>query len=253
MSVDKKSFLLYCDLIHTISKMPNDKAGELFKHILEYVNDKDPVTEDLIIQLTFEPIKQSLKRDLEKYERIRLKNVDNANKRWNKDNATASDRIPNDTKNADSGIVSVSVSDSVNGIDKIILNDNLEEIQIQETLQVSNVPVISKSDNFIKFETWILENAPQVAKMKEPFTEAQFLKLGKDFSREQIIETISAMHNKKDLLKKYNSANLTLRSWINLKNQKNEQSTTIGRTAKPNPTDAYDEFGKTIRGLANMD
>jgi hypothetical protein len=119
MATDKKSFLLYCDLIHTISKMPNDKAGELFKHILEYVNDKDPVTEDLIIQLTFEPIKQSLKRDLDKYERIRLKNVDNAHKRWNKDNATAYERIPNDTKNADSGIDSVSdsVSDSVNDKD----------------------------------------------------------------------------------------------------------------------------------------
>lgn len=70
MAENKKSFLLYCDLIHTISKMPNDKAGELFKHILEYVNDNNPVTEDLIIQLTFEPIKQQLKRDLLKYKDI---------------------------------------------------------------------------------------------------------------------------------------------------------------------------------------
>lgn len=71
MAENKKSFLLYCDLIHTISKMPNDKAGELFKHILEYVNDENPVTEDLIIQLTFEPIRQQLKRDLVKYEDIK--------------------------------------------------------------------------------------------------------------------------------------------------------------------------------------
>lgn len=73
MAENKKSFLLYCDLIHTISKMPNDKAGELFKHILEYVNDNNPVTEDLIIQLTFEPIKQQLKRDLLKYKDISIK------------------------------------------------------------------------------------------------------------------------------------------------------------------------------------
>lgn len=58
MAKDKKSFLLYCDLIHTVSKMPNDKAGELFKHILLYVNDENPANDDLIIQLTFEPIKQ---------------------------------------------------------------------------------------------------------------------------------------------------------------------------------------------------
>ena len=68
MAENKKSFILYTDLIHTLDKMPDDKAGALFKHILAYVNDKDPTTEDLIIELTFEPIKQQLKRDLRKYE-----------------------------------------------------------------------------------------------------------------------------------------------------------------------------------------
>jgi hypothetical protein len=62
MAVDKTSFLLYCDLLHTIEKMPDEKAGQLFKHILRYVNDLNPATEDLIIQLTFEPIRQQLKR-----------------------------------------------------------------------------------------------------------------------------------------------------------------------------------------------
>jgi hypothetical protein len=120
MAKDKKSFLLYCDLIHTVSKMPNDKAGELFKHILSYVNDENPVNDDLIIQLTFEPIKQSLKRDLQKYENIRTKNIENANKRWNKNNATECDRMPNDTKNA--------VSDSVS------VNDNVTVKEIKENI-----------------------------------------------------------------------------------------------------------------------
>jgi hypothetical protein len=68
MASGKKSFLLYCDLIHTVEKMPNEKAGELLKHILRYVNDQNPTTNDLIIELTFEPIKQQLKRDLDKWE-----------------------------------------------------------------------------------------------------------------------------------------------------------------------------------------
>jgi hypothetical protein len=76
MAEDKKGFVLYADLIHTLGKMPDDKAGELFKHILSYVNDQDPVTDDLIIQLTFEPIKQQLKRDLKKYDEIKLKRSD---------------------------------------------------------------------------------------------------------------------------------------------------------------------------------
>ena len=68
MAEGKRGFVLYTDIIHTISKLPNEKAGELFKFILEYVNDKNPETDDIIIQIAFEPIKQSLKRDLERYE-----------------------------------------------------------------------------------------------------------------------------------------------------------------------------------------
>lgn len=67
MAEDKKGFVLYADLLHTVQKLPNDKAGELFKHILLYVNDQDPKTDDLLIDVTFEGIKQQLKRDLEKY------------------------------------------------------------------------------------------------------------------------------------------------------------------------------------------
>jgi hypothetical protein len=98
MATDKKSFLLYCDLIHTVDQLTNEQAGDLFKHILKYVNDQDPQTDNVITRIAFEPIKQALKRDLLKYESIRQRNSENARKRWD---ATAYDRIPNDAKNAD--------------------------------------------------------------------------------------------------------------------------------------------------------
>lgn len=60
----KKSFILYCDLISVIEKLPDEKAGKLFKTILKYVNDQNPVIEDLLLQVAFEPIKLQLKRDL---------------------------------------------------------------------------------------------------------------------------------------------------------------------------------------------
>jgi len=67
----KKSFVLYSDIIHTVKKLPNNKAGELFKLILSYVNDENPTTKDLAVDLVFEPIKQQLKRDLKQWEEIR--------------------------------------------------------------------------------------------------------------------------------------------------------------------------------------
>jgi len=102
MATDKKSFLIYCDIIHTVEQLTDEQAGDLFKHLLRYVNDLNPQSDSVITKIAFEPIRQALKRDLDKYETIRKRNSDNARMRWD---ATASSGIPNDTKNADSDIV----------------------------------------------------------------------------------------------------------------------------------------------------
>ena len=77
--------------------------------------------------------------------------------------------------------------------------------------------------DFLKFQKWILEKAPQVAKMKEPFTQEEYLRIRKEFPPPLTAEVLMAMHNCKDLLKKYVSANITFRNWINrrLKDGKN--------------------------------
>ena len=80
MAENKKGFVLYADLIHTVELMTSSKAGNLFKHILRYVNDLNPKTGDTTIKLVFEPIKQQLKRDLKKYEE-RKKKYSDAGKR----------------------------------------------------------------------------------------------------------------------------------------------------------------------------
>lgn len=68
MADGKKSFVLYTEIIHTVRKLSNEKAGELFKHILAYVNDEQPEANDILIEIAFEPIKQALKKDLIKWE-----------------------------------------------------------------------------------------------------------------------------------------------------------------------------------------
>lgn len=73
MAENKHSFLLYTDVHYTVKKLTDIQAGRLFKHILSYVNDENPVMDDMLIDIAFEPIKQSLKRDLIKYRAIREK------------------------------------------------------------------------------------------------------------------------------------------------------------------------------------
>jgi len=123
MAENKKSFLLYCDIIHTIKKLPDEKAGELFKHILSYVNDENPQTKDVIIDLVFEPIKQTLKRDLIRWENIketksisgRLGGIKSGESRRLKKQNEANEANALKTKQNEANeavIVSVSVSDN---------------------------------------------------------------------------------------------------------------------------------------------
>ena len=139
MAENKQSFILYRDLIHTVRKLSNEQAGELFKHILAYVNDENPVTENVIIDLVFEPIKQGLKRDLKKYERVIERNKTNGSKggRPRKPKKPTglnnNPNNPSEPKKADSDI------DSDNDI--VISKD----ISIKkENIDISYLPVIQK-------------------------------------------------------------------------------------------------------------
>ena len=85
MAENKKGFVLYADQLSIFEKLTTSEAGELIIHIFKYVNDKNPVTENRIVDLSFEPIKLQLKRDLKKWEEIRIKRSEagkaSANKR----------------------------------------------------------------------------------------------------------------------------------------------------------------------------
>jgi hypothetical protein len=81
MATDKKSALIYCDIIHTVENLEDDEAGRLFKHYLRYINDKNP-TSDRLTELLFEPIKQTLKRDLKKWIDKSEKNSTIAKEGW---------------------------------------------------------------------------------------------------------------------------------------------------------------------------
>ena len=117
MAKDKKGFILYADQKALFEQLPNEKAGELIKFIFAYVNDENPETEDLIINLAFTPIKQQLKRDLIKFEETKEKRSEagkaGANKRWQ--------NIANDSKRiSDIAKIAVNVNDNVNVKEKVI-------------------------------------------------------------------------------------------------------------------------------------
>lgn len=147
MAKDKRSFVLYCDLIHTVKKLPKETRGALFLHILEYVNDMNPVIEnDVLLEIAFEPIKQQLKRDLKDWEGEKMlrsesgrlggiKSGESRRKKQKEANeANASNALSNEANEAVN--VSVSVNDNVNTTDEGVLNQKLLEMLVPEMLDI---------------------------------------------------------------------------------------------------------------------
>lgn len=70
MADGKNSFIAYVDWKDTFDSLPDDKAGQLVKHLFAYVSDENPVTDDVLINAVFANIRQTLKRDLKRWESI---------------------------------------------------------------------------------------------------------------------------------------------------------------------------------------
>ena len=185
MAKDKKGFILYCDMQYTIEKLTDEQAGKLFKHILKYVNDEDPVCEDFLIEIAFEPIKQQLKRDLVKFEDTKLKRSEagkaGANKRWQTE-AKDSKRIQTIAKIADKENVkdNVKVKDkentyrrfahlsmSMDEFNKLRLSWNEE--QINDTLdEIENYAKNKQYKSlYLTAKKWLTKNHP--LSKDEPF------------------------------------------------------------------------------------
>ena len=134
MAENKKSFILYCDQKGVWDKLDDAQAGRLIKHIIAYVNDENPVAPDFITELAFEPIKQSLKRDLKRWENqqaqrseagkrsaeVRKRNA----KLAQRDSTTVNDRSISST-------VNVSVNDNVN----VNVNDSVSNTPTREEVE----------------------------------------------------------------------------------------------------------------------
>lgn len=79
------------------------------------------------------------------------------------------------------------------------------------------------SPDYKKFYDWLVVDAPRLLKMKEPFTENQYLKILLEFSKEEIYDTVLAMQNYEGLTKKV-SANLTFRKWATNNRERNNKN-----------------------------
>jgi len=118
MAVGKKKVIVYTDWITQFKDLTDEEAGKLIKHFFEYVNDLNPKS-DRLTELLFNPIKATLKRDLQAWESKQQTNKENGLKggrpkktetQNNPNNPVGFLETQNNPEKGDS--VSVSVSDN---------------------------------------------------------------------------------------------------------------------------------------------
>lgn len=141
----KKSFIFYYDWWDIFEPLSQEQKGELITAIFDYVkNGTEPEYKDLALKISFNVIRNALKRDGEKYEKKCLKNAENAKKRWEK-NANECERINSDAKYADND----NDNDTDNEIDND--NDNVNDSDKSSSSSFSTKTVCTYSDDFLNF------------------------------------------------------------------------------------------------------
>lgn len=144
MAENKKSFVLYADFIDTFEMLSDEEAGQLIKHIFQYVNDQNPTLENKLLNIAFNPIKQQLKRDLLKWSDMKNKRSEagkaSAEARKNKKQQTSTKSTSVKSVKNNSTKSTVTVNDNVNVTvnDNVIVNDN-------------DIIYPFNSENFVKF------------------------------------------------------------------------------------------------------
>lgn len=154
MAEDKKSFVAYADWKETFDNLPDELAGKLIKHIFAYVNDENPITEDFVIKAVFSNIKNTLKRDLKKWE-SQLEQRREAGKRSAQQRALtkSNERSISLNETQRNSTVSDSVSVNVSDSEKEIKLENKNNLIFKE---------------LIFSESWIEQTAMQSSQKFKP-------------------------------------------------------------------------------------
>lgn len=159
MATGKKKVIVYADWKSTFELLSDDEAGKLIKHFFRYVNDEDPEPPERLIEILFEPIKVTLKRDLEKWE-IRSGNAKANGLKGGRPKSENNPTEPSGLLIDEKKPVSVSVSDSVSV--SVIKNNSLsinidKECVKEKTASRKFVkPTRSEIQDFINLNSFVV-------------------------------------------------------------------------------------------------
>jgi len=157
MAENKKSFVLYADMIKSLEHLTNEEMGVLFRHLFDYVNDKNPILTDRLLLTAWKPIELTLKRDLVKFIEVKSKRSE-AGKRSAELRALkfVEQASTNSTSVESVEQASTNSTDSVNVNDSV--NDNVNDSESVINTKAAPPNVFLNNLNLIELSNLLLEN-----------------------------------------------------------------------------------------------
>lgn len=197
---NKKSFLAYSDWKGTFDILPDEIAGKLIKHLFAYVNDENPVSDELIVNAVFEPIKATLKRDLCKWE------IKTNEKSYNGRLGNLKRYYPDIYEQVKNELITLEKGEELAKVRKDSQGDSVPSLPIAnlaDSVNVSDSDSDSVNDKI---------NYRAFAHLSISFSEFNKL-IEEGFTKEQIDLTINSIENFKKN-SKYKSLYLTALNWL---------------------------------------
>ena len=155
MAKDKEGFILYRNIQCVVELMDNNDAGELFKLILNYVNKDDdapdPVSDNMMINVAFMPIKAHLKADLVKWRKRKERFSEMGKKSAQMRNATLKPNTPQKEIN-----------------NKSYLNDCLNDAQwLEVTAMQKKIKIPQVKKELLTFESHLIQTSDNKTTLKD--------------------------------------------------------------------------------------
>jgi hypothetical protein len=175
MADGKNTIVIYKDWKNIFEKLTDEESGRLIKHLFRFVNDENPES-DRLIELVFEPIKLTLKRDLKHWETVIEKRREAGKKGGI---ASGETRKQNEANEANALIVKqkqANEADSVIDIDSVIVIEKEKKIdrivfieKIQKDFYQSLTPFVKEFGRDVLREFYEYWSEPNKSKTKIKF------------------------------------------------------------------------------------
>lgn len=230
-SCGKKSFILYNEWSLIFNMLTDQQAGHLIKLIYAFVNDDTLPEYELLVKVAFEPIRQCIIRDQEKWALFRKKQAENGRKGGRPSNEKEGDQNPtlldqnpeNPPVNLETQkSLNVNVNANVNVNDNVKDNTHTKKERVRDFYR--DQLALSKEDSDYKLIVQFLygkndtgEKLTHVLNIEQQLTYEQFKKLVAKCgsSKRSLREMLMSLNNDKKYYKDKASVYLTLNSWLN--------------------------------------